>query len=127
MRRLQLQPPAPVKNFTMPKAPPKVTTDSEMDNVMVTHRLMAGLLAKALQCNQTRVFNVLQLRLIPALRELKEELQRQTAKERANICLTYITRRGRWYDVSWKGSPEKSGGVALNILRGDSLLSLPIR
>jgi hypothetical protein len=26
---------------------------------MVTHRLMAGLLAKALQCNQTRVFNVL--------------------------------------------------------------------
>lgn len=56
---LQLQPPAPVKNFTMPKAPPRVTTDSEMENVMVTHRLMAGLLAKALQCNQTRVFNVL--------------------------------------------------------------------
>jgi hypothetical protein len=56
---LQLQPPAPVQNFTMPKAPPKVTSDSEMDNVMVTHRLMAGLLAKALQCNQTRVFNVL--------------------------------------------------------------------
>src|SRR3546814_19702425 len=26
---------------------------------MVTHRLMAGLLAKALQCNQTHVFNVL--------------------------------------------------------------------
>ena len=63
----------------------------------------------------SRVFNVLQLRLIPALRELKEELQRQTAKERAKICLTYITRRGRWYDVSWKGSPEKSGGVALNV------------
>ncbi len=56
---LQLQPPAPVQNFTMPKAPPKVTFDSEMDNVLITHRLMAGLLAKALQCNQTRVFNVL--------------------------------------------------------------------
>jgi hypothetical protein len=56
---LQLQPPAPVQNFTMPQAPPKTTSDSEMDNVMVTHRLMAGLLAKALQCNQTRVFNVL--------------------------------------------------------------------
>ncbi len=56
---LQLQPPAPVQNFTMPKAPPTVTLDAEMDNVMVTHRLMAGLLAKALQCNQTRVFNVL--------------------------------------------------------------------
>jgi hypothetical protein len=56
---LQLQPPAPVKGFTMPKQPPKVALDSEMDNVMVTHRLMAGLLAKALQCNQTKVFNVL--------------------------------------------------------------------
>jgi Protein of unknown function (DUF1552) len=56
---LQLEPPAPVENFTMPKAPSGFTLDSEMDNVMVTHKLMAGLLAKALQCNQTRVFNVL--------------------------------------------------------------------
>ncbi|HEY9545093.1 MAG TPA: DUF1552 domain-containing protein [Solimonas sp.] len=56
---LQLQPPAPVENFTMPDAPPKLTVDSEVDHVMVTHRLMAGLLAKALQCNQTHVFNVL--------------------------------------------------------------------
>jgi Protein of unknown function (DUF1552) len=56
---LQLEPPAPVKNFMMPKPPTNFVLDSEMDNVMVTHRLMAGLLAKALQCNQTRVFNVL--------------------------------------------------------------------
>jgi hypothetical protein len=56
---LQLQPPAPVQGFTMPKAPPKVELDSDVEHVMVTHRLMAGLLAKALQCNQTRVFNVL--------------------------------------------------------------------
>ncbi|HMN46763.1 MAG TPA: DUF1552 domain-containing protein [Povalibacter sp.] len=56
---LQLEPPAPVQNFTMPKEPSGFVLDSEMDHVMVTHRLMAGLLAKALQCNQTRVFNVL--------------------------------------------------------------------
>jgi Protein of unknown function (DUF1552) len=56
---LQLQPPARVENFTMPKAPANFTLDSEVDHVMVTHKLMAGLLAKALQCNQTRVFNVL--------------------------------------------------------------------
>jgi hypothetical protein len=56
---LQLQPPAPVQNFTMPKAPANFTLDSEMDHVMVTHKLMAGLLAKALQCNQTKVFNML--------------------------------------------------------------------
>jgi len=56
---LQLEPPAPVENFVMPEPPPEVTLDSEMENVMATHRLMAGLLARALQCNQTRVFNVL--------------------------------------------------------------------
>jgi UDP-N-acetyl-2-amino-2-deoxyglucuronate dehydrogenase len=62
-----------------------------------------------------RVYNVLQLRLIPALLKLKHELSERTARERADVCLCYVTRRGRWYDVSWKGSPEKSGGVALNI------------
>ena len=55
----QLQPPARVENFTKPDAPPSTPTDSVVDNVMVTHRLMAGLLAKALQCNQTKVVNVL--------------------------------------------------------------------
>jgi UDP-N-acetyl-2-amino-2-deoxyglucuronate dehydrogenase len=63
----------------------------------------------------TRVYNVLQLRLIPSLVALKQQLSQQTPREKAEICLSYITRRGRWYDVSWKGSPDKSGGVALNI------------
>jgi len=62
-----------------------------------------------------RVYSVLQLRLLPSLLELKEKLQDETPREKADICLTYVTRRGRWYDTSWKGSLEKSGGVALNI------------
>lgn len=62
-----------------------------------------------------RVHNVLQLRLIPSLCDLRRRLQEETPRERAEVCLSYITRRGRWYDVSWKGSHEKSGGVALNI------------
>lgn len=65
--------------------------------------------------HQCRVHSVLQLRLLPSLLQLREELQQQTARERAEVCLTYITRRGRWYDASWKGTREKSGGVALNI------------
>ena len=56
---LQLEPPAPVEHFEMPDAPPETPVDSEMENVMENHRLMAGLLARALQCNQTRVFIVL--------------------------------------------------------------------
>lgn len=62
-----------------------------------------------------RVYSVLQLRLIPSLIKLKEDLEAQSKTQRADICLTYITRRGRWYDASWKGSHEKSGGVAMNI------------
>lgn len=62
-----------------------------------------------------RVYNVLQLRLIPSLLELKAALQASSNGGRADICLSYITRRGKWYDVSWKGAQDKSGGVALNI------------
>lgn len=56
---LQLQPPAPVENFAKPAAPGQDGTGSAMGEVMQTHRVMAQLLAKALQCNQTKVFNVL--------------------------------------------------------------------
>lgn len=56
---IQLQPPAPVENFTMPEVPPETTVDSDIENVMVNHKLMAGLLAKALASNQTKVFNML--------------------------------------------------------------------
>ena len=29
--------------------------------------------------------------------------------------LAYLTARGRWYDVSWKGVDERSGGIVTNI------------
>jgi UDP-N-acetyl-2-amino-2-deoxyglucuronate dehydrogenase len=61
-----------------------------------------------------RVFTVLQLRMLPQLRELAAQLHAQP-RERADVELTYITARGRWYPVSWKGVPEKSGGLPLNI------------
>jgi hypothetical protein len=56
---LQLQPPAKVENFVKPSAPPKTVVDADVEHVMVNHKLMAGLLAQALACNQTRVFNML--------------------------------------------------------------------
>jgi UDP-N-acetyl-2-amino-2-deoxyglucuronate dehydrogenase len=62
-----------------------------------------------------RVYSVLQLRLIPALQALKRELDERRWEKRAEVCLTYVTRRGAWYSTSWKGSMEKSGGVAMNI------------
>lgn len=62
-----------------------------------------------------KVYTILQLRLHPTLVKLKEVLENQANRERADIILTYITQRGPWYDVSWKGSEAKSGGIAMNI------------
>jgi UDP-N-acetyl-2-amino-2-deoxyglucuronate dehydrogenase len=60
-----------------------------------------------------RIFTVLQLRLHPPLAALQRQLEGR--RDKADVVLTYVTRRGRWYDTSWKGSEEKSGGVAMNI------------
>ena len=61
-----------------------------------------------------RVLNVLQLRLHPAVQALKEQTESEST-DRKDICLTYVTRRGKWYHHSWKGDASKSGGVAMNI------------
>lgn len=62
-----------------------------------------------------RIWNVLQLRLHPAVIALKERIDAEPGGKRHQVDLTYITPRGKWYDVSWKGDPTKSGGVATNI------------
>jgi UDP-N-acetyl-2-amino-2-deoxyglucuronate dehydrogenase len=62
-----------------------------------------------------RVYTVLQLRLHPQLVELRERLLAESSDRNHEVCLTYVTTRGRWYDVSWKGSEERSGGIVINI------------
>ena len=62
-----------------------------------------------------RVNTVLQLRLHPQLIALREQLAKAPAKDLHDVCLTYITARGSGYDVSWKGSDERSGGLVTNI------------
>lgn len=58
-----------------------------------------------------KVYTVLQLRLHPSLIKLKHELTASKKK----VKLVYVTPRGKWYDSSWKGQTEKSGGIAANI------------
>lgn len=60
-----------------------------------------------------RVYAVLQLRLHPDLIALRERLARATSRHQ--VALKYITARGPWYDVSWKGFPDRSGGIVTNI------------
>lgn len=62
-----------------------------------------------------QIYNVLQVRLHPSIIALKEEIDNGPKDKIYDINLTYITSRGRWYHMSWKGDVEKSGGVATNI------------
>jgi UDP-N-acetyl-2-amino-2-deoxyglucuronate dehydrogenase len=67
------------------------------------------------QENGRRINTVLQLRVHPALVAFKEKLENQPAAKKHDVVVTYITGRGAWYSASWKASPERSGGVAMNI------------
>ncbi len=62
-----------------------------------------------------KIYNILQLRLHSSIIKLKEEIENGPDDKIYDIDLTYITSRGRWYHMSWKGGVEKSGGVATNI------------
>jgi UDP-N-acetyl-2-amino-2-deoxyglucuronate dehydrogenase len=62
-----------------------------------------------------RIYTVLQLRVHPTLKALKEKLKGKAQAKKRDIVLTYVTTRGPWYLASWKGNLERSGGLATNI------------
>ncbi|MGE5410138.1 MAG: Gfo/Idh/MocA family oxidoreductase [Clostridiales bacterium] len=78
-----------------------------------------------------KIYSILQLRVHPSLVEIKHHLQEEFKEkfetnginrmnpgkpgQKKDVTLTYITSRGLWYDFSWKGIKEKSGGIATNI------------
>jgi UDP-N-acetyl-2-amino-2-deoxyglucuronate dehydrogenase len=62
-----------------------------------------------------KVYNIFQLRLHPAIIELREKISKGPTDKIYDVDLTYITSRGNWYYTSWKGDVDKSGGIATNI------------
>lgn len=65
-----------------------------------------------------KVYTILQLRLHESIIALKERIAKELAENPEkiyNLDLTYLTSRGKWYFVSWKGDVAKSGGIASNI------------
>ena len=65
-----------------------------------------------------KVNTILQLRLHPSIIALKEKVSKElelNPHKVYDIDLTYLTSRGKWYFVSWKGDESKSGGIASNI------------
>ncbi len=81
-----------------------------------------------------KIYTVLQLRLHPSLIELKKKFLTKNQEplvlslpkdtkpaprllqgSKNRVILRYITSRGLWYNFSWKGDIQKSGGIATNI------------
>jgi UDP-N-acetyl-2-amino-2-deoxyglucuronate dehydrogenase len=62
-----------------------------------------------------KIYTVLQLRVHPVIIDLKNKIEQEKSSAKKEVVLTYITSRGPWYLVSWKGQLEKSGGLATNI------------
>jgi UDP-N-acetyl-2-amino-2-deoxyglucuronate dehydrogenase len=62
-----------------------------------------------------KIFTILQLRLHPKIIELREKIKNGPKDKVYDVDLTYVTSRGHWYYISWKGDIQKSGGVATNI------------
>ena len=65
--------------------------------------------------SEQKINTILQLRLHPSIMALKNKVHHNSQKKKYDIDLTYITSRGKWYDISWKGDESKSGGIATNI------------
>lgn len=73
-------------------------------------------LKKVEESTGKKIFNVLQLRVHPSIVGLKNKIDSITKNNtKHEVELTYLTSRGNWYNASWKGDIDKSGGVATNI------------
>jgi UDP-N-acetyl-2-amino-2-deoxyglucuronate dehydrogenase len=62
-----------------------------------------------------RVNTILQLRVHPAIVELRQQVLAAASNTKHEVDLAYVTSRGNWYLQSWKGDTRRSGGIATNI------------
>lgn len=93
----------------------RIGADALCEKPLVLNPWNADALLEYERETDKRVYTVLQLRLHPAIIALKEKIAKEKPTKKYDIELTYITSRGLWYEVSWKGDIAKSGGVATNI------------
>ncbi|MBT5095896.1 MAG: Gfo/Idh/MocA family oxidoreductase, partial [Halobacteriovoraceae bacterium] len=61
------------------------------------------------------VATILQLRVHPSIRALRDEVLAADPGKKYQVDLSYITSRGPWFHKSWKGDVAKSGGLPTNI------------
>ncbi len=93
----------------------RIGADAICEKPLVLNPWNIDALQEIEQENNQRIFTVLQLRVHPSIIALKKEIEQENSQHKRKINLTYITSRGPWYLVSWKGKLEESGGLATNI------------
>jgi UDP-N-acetyl-2-amino-2-deoxyglucuronate dehydrogenase len=62
-----------------------------------------------------KIFTILQLRHHASIIALRDHVRNGPKDKIYDVDLSYITSRGNWYQISWKGDASKSGGVSTNI------------
>ena len=62
-----------------------------------------------------RIFPIMQHRFNPAVLELERALRRAPNRRKAVVEVTYVAHRGPWYLASWRGNPDQSAGLAMDI------------
>jgi hypothetical protein len=95
---LQLEKPAPARGCSKAAEPGNTLTGLELDEVNTNHRLFAKLLAHALACDQTRVFNVVYSDAVSGLRKAGDSSSHHilTHEEVVDPILGY-QKRATWF------------------------------
>ena len=87
----------------------RIGADAICEKPLVLNPWNADALTELEQETGKRVYNILQLRVHPAIIAMKERIRTAVSGKRHAVDLTYITSRGNWYFASWKGAQR---GVA---------------
>lgn len=93
----------------------RVGADAICEKPLVLNPWNVDALEELAEEHAQSIYNILQLRLHPSIVTLRDKIAAGPKDHVYNIDLTYITSRGRWYLISWKGNVEESGGVTTNI------------
>ncbi len=93
----------------------RICADSICEKPLVLNPSNLDALSDIENETKRKIYNILQLRMHPAIIALRDKIKKTKTTKKYNVILTYITSRGKWYFHSWKGDIKKSGGVATNI------------
>jgi UDP-N-acetyl-2-amino-2-deoxyglucuronate dehydrogenase len=93
----------------------RIGADAICEKPLVINPWNAAALGELEAESGRRIHTIMQLRLHPSIQALKRQVDQSAPGKVYEVELTYITSRGKWYAVSWKGDESKSGGIATNI------------